>query len=63
MKPSILQLETKQGYVNELVVMNTEPTDSGYYQCVGENQLGLDSAVARLEIFSGSEYLCHSLCC
>ncbi|XP_061170773.1 protogenin B-like [Saccostrea echinata] len=37
---------------NELVVVNPELTDSGYYQCVGENSLGYDTAVARLDIYS-----------
>lgn len=44
------------GLKSELVVVNTELSDSGYYQCVGENELGYDMGIARLEIYTGSKY-------
>lgn len=48
-------MENKLGLKSELVVVNTELSDSGYYQCVGENELGYDMGVARLEIYTGSK--------
>lgn len=47
------KVENKVGLKSELVVVNTELSDSGYYQCVGENELGYDMGVARLEIYTG----------
>ena len=35
-----------------LVVTNTEPSDSGLYQCVGQNEAGQSSMAMRLLIYS-----------
>jgi hypothetical protein len=40
-----------EGEAMLLVITNTEPSDSGYYQCVGENEAGQSSLIMRLLIY------------